>query len=59
MKGNEIMLEILKFIFSSFWIFIGTLCLIPIIGAAVAMPIAAIRGGDINFRLIGENGKSK
>lgn len=53
------MLEILKFIFSSFWIFIGTLCLLPIIGVSIAMPIAAIRGGDINFRLIGGNEKVK
>lgn len=52
------MLEILKFIFSSFWVFCGVLCLIPTIGCAIAMPIAALRGSDINFRLISTEGKN-
>lgn len=51
------MLDILKFIFSSFWIFVGTLCLIPTIGVAIALPIAAIRGGDIDLKFIDKGNK--
>lgn len=53
MWKGDFMLEILKFIFSSFWIFCGTLCLIPTIGVAIAMPIAALRGEEVTFSLFG------
>ena len=39
------MLEILQFIFSSFWIWLGTLALIIAIGEAVSTSVIAIFGG--------------
>lgn len=48
------MLEILQFVFSSFWVFLGTLILLPIVIkgfiALIALTIVAIRGGDINVK---------
>ncbi len=38
------MLEILKFIFSSFWIWLGTLMLVAVIGQAIAAAVLALRG---------------
>lgn len=38
------MLEILKFVFSSFWIWLGTMFLICAIGTALNAVIVAFRG---------------
>ncbi len=38
------MLEVLKFIFSSFWIWLGTVILIGTFGSAVAGVFYALRG---------------
>ena len=50
-----LIMQILEFCFSSFWVWLGMIIMIPVIGIAIAMPIAAIRGestisvfGDIN-----------
>jgi hypothetical protein len=43
------MLEVLQFIFSGFWIWLGTLMLVGTIGAAVARIVLAVwgvKGGD-------------
>jgi hypothetical protein len=44
------MLEILQFIFSSFWIWLGTLVLIIAIGEAISTSIIAIFGGYTRMR---------
>lgn len=36
------MLELLKFIFSDFWIYVGMMFLLPIMGVSISMPIAAL-----------------
>jgi hypothetical protein len=38
------MLEILKFIFSSFWIWLGTLMLVSVIAAGVGGLVVRVRG---------------
>lgn len=43
------MLEILKFIFSSFWIWLGTVILILSIGVALNNIIVAFRGKTITW----------
>lgn len=50
------MLELLKFIFSDFWIYIGMMFLLPIIGVSVAMPIAALSEG---FGVLGSSKNEK
>lgn len=47
------MLDILKFIFSSFWIFIGTVILIYDAGIVLALIISALRKAPINASLFG------
>ena len=41
------MLEVLQFIFSGFWVFIGTLVLISCMGFALARVILAFKGKDV------------
>lgn len=43
------MLEILNFIFSSFWIWIGTVILIAVIGVTVNTIIVAFRGKSVSI----------
>lgn len=43
------MLEVLNFTFSSFWIFIGVLMLIGLIGSMLIGLVAAMRGGNVNI----------
>jgi len=43
------MLEILKYIFSSFWIWLGTMYLICAIGTALNAIIVALRGKAVNL----------
>lgn len=50
------MLELLKFIFSDFWIYIGMMFLLPIIGVSIAMPIAALSEG---FEIFGSSKSEK
>lgn len=38
------MIEILQFVFSSFWVWFGTLCLISAFGGAIASVLLAVRG---------------
>lgn len=46
------MLEILEYIFSSFWIFCGTIILIYTSGLSIAMVCGAIFGNGTNISLI-------
>lgn len=50
------MLELLKFVFSDFWIYVGMMFLLPIIGVSVAMPIAALSEG---FGMFGSSKNEK
>lgn len=50
------MLELLKFIFSDFWIYVGMMFLLPIAGVSIAMPIAALSEG---FGMFGSNKTKK
>ena len=50
------MLEILKFIFSNFWTFFGTIWLIMATGASLNAVIVAFRG--VAVKLIAYNDKS-
>lgn len=43
------MLELLKFIFSDFWIYVGVMFLLLIVGVSIAMPIAALSEGFGRF----------
>lgn len=45
------MLALLQYIFSSFWVFSGTVILVFTIGVAISMIIVAIRGGEIDLNL--------
>lgn len=54
------MLEILEFIFSSFWVFCGTVILIYVTGMSAAMIVAAASGKETNNTLINiGNGQGK
>lgn len=46
------MLEISQYIFSSFWIFCGTVILIYVIGESVAMVVVAVSGKEVHYSLI-------
>lgn len=43
------MLEILQFIFSSFWIWLGTLLLLGVIVKGIIAVIAIMSGRDVNI----------
>jgi hypothetical protein len=43
MTEGDHMLEILKFIFSNFWIWLGTVILIGILGEAIATIVVALQ----------------
>jgi uncharacterized membrane protein len=51
--GGRKMLEILQYIFSSFWIFIGSLMMVAIIGSFLVGIIGAIRGCDVKISVFG------
>ena len=53
------MLETLQYIFSSFWIFWGTVILIYTIGTSIAMVVAAVSGHDVNCTLISIGGRKE
>ena len=38
------MIDVLKFIFSDFWIWLGTVVLVGVFGSAVASVLLAVRG---------------
>jgi hypothetical protein len=40
------MLELLQFVFSSFWIWLGTVILIIVIGVSIYNIIVAVKGDD-------------
>lgn len=46
------MLEILKYIFSSFWIYCGFIILIYTIGLSVSMMLSALFGKGSNYSLV-------
>ena len=43
------MLEVLKFIFSSFWIWLGTVVLVMAVGVAVNAMIVGFRGKSVTL----------
>ena len=53
------MLSVLEFIFSSFWVFCGTVILIYIIGIAGAMIGTSVFGGNLTINLLGCSKKEK
>lgn len=53
------MLEVLKFVLSDFWVFCGTVILIYISGASIAMVFEAARGKEVNYSLINTSKQSE
>lgn len=43
------MLEVLQFIFSSFWVFLGTLILLSLAVKLILGTVAIIRGGNVRI----------
>lgn len=51
------MLEILRFIFSGFWVYWGVVILIFVTGMSVAMIVGAATGGNVS--IVGKTEKSE
>lgn len=50
------MLKLLHFIFSSFWVFLGTLALIYVTGISIAMAISGIFSENVRINLFSRIG---
>ena len=47
------MLAILQYIFSSFWIFVGAMMFMSLMGSFIVGIIGAIRGSDVKISVFG------